>query len=137
MTNTRFIGVEERVRFCSDSIDNFHDWLGIVVQDELVGFVEYEDDGDHELFLHLIEVNARHRNKGFSKILLDELKRLNPYTMAFTGESTPKAVPYWTENGAQFEPSTFNEFDEASDMEGVVFPFALSLASEYRPYWTK
>lgn len=137
MKNTRFIGIDERERYRTDKMDDSHDWLGLVVEDELVGYVEFHDDGDNELFIDMIKVEPIHQKKGYSMLLLNELKCLYPGTLAFTGESTPKAVPYWTAKAVLFEPMSFKEFDEETDMEGVVFPFAIPLSTEYRPYWTK
>ena len=137
MTNTRFIGINERENYLSDRMDETHSWLGLLIEGQLVGCVEFHDDGDNELFIDMIKVNASHQNKGLSKVLLEELRRLSPGTMAFTGESTPGAVPYWMANSVIFEPTCFEEYDKGMDMEGIVFPFSLSLSNEYRPYWTK
>lgn len=137
MTNTRFIGMKERINYLSDRMDETHSWLGLLIEGQLVGCVEFHDDGDNELFIDMIKVNVSYRHKGLSKALLEELRRRHPGTIAFTGESTPKAVPYWMANGVIFEPTSYKEFEEEKDLEGIVFPFALPLSTEYRPYWTK
>ena len=119
--------------------------MGLMNEGELVAYVQYHDDGDNELFIDFITVEAPYQKQGHSTALLNKLLDIHPDTVAFTGESTAQAVIYWEAKGAIFEPTTFAELkgkdtsDDLIDFEGCLFPFCLIVSnttkSTYSPYW--
>lgn len=120
--------------------------IGLVQGDVLLGYVEYHDDGDNELFIDMIHVSEGHQKKGYSTILLNKLLELHPETLAFTGESTDSAYDYWKAKGALFRPDASielvgeeleSEWDDIDEFEGALHPFSLKINedSAYVPYW--
>lgn len=104
---------------------------------QLLGYLEFRDDGDNELFIEMIQVEEHVRNQGHAERLLKEALRYYPETKAFTGLSFPKAVPYWQKKGALFEPQTFESYLKNDIYEGENFPFACPVTADYQPYWLK
>lgn len=114
------------------------DIIAIVVDEKIVGHVEFRDDGDNEIFIEMIEIAPSFQNQGYSSLLLNQIVNNHPDTVAFNGESTYEAVPYWKSNGAMFDPSLFTVYHEdvrPEIYEGILFPFVVSLHDEHTPYW--
>lgn len=114
------------------------DIIAITVEGDIVGHVEFRDDGDNEIFIEMIEIAPSYQNQGYSSLLLKQIVNNHPDTVAFNGESTYEAVSYWKANGAKFEPSSISDYQEDVKpklFEGTLFPFVVSLYEEHAPYW--
>lgn len=137
-----FIGTKE-MRLLNHCAVEKSTVVGLLVEGKLVGYVEYHDDGDNELFIDMISVYAEHQRKGYANLLLDRLLEIHPETVAFTGESTAMAISYWESKGAVFEPSSFQEFESIDrevsedeiDFEGLNLPFHLVVKKCAIPFW--
>lgn len=126
--------------------------IGLLLENEMVGYVEYHDDGDKELFIDMICIDREHQKKGYSNVLMERLVELHPEALAFTGESTDSAFEYWKAKGAIFHPNATLELvehsivdemdddedlDDEIDFEDTLHPFCLKINSDsdYIPYW--
>lgn len=113
--------------------------IGLIDEEELIGYVEYRDDEDNELFIEMISTRVPYRKMGYSTILLEKMLELHPVTLAFTGESTDEALDYWKAKGAIFHPGVSPADMESEEMEfkGNLHAFSLKIHedSNYIPYW--
>lgn len=118
--------------------------VGLLIDGNVAGYVEYHDDGDNELFIVMISIYAEHQRNGYATLLMDNLIESHPDTVAFTGESTAMAIPYWESKGALFEPTTMKEFEaidrevteDEIEFEGLNMPFHLEVKKGAIPFCT-
>lgn len=144
MNTVRFLNTEEMKKEQNYFSTDGKIVIGMVVDDKLVAHVDFFDSGDHETNIDMIYVNEGCRGNGYSNLLLNKVLEFFPETLAFTGESTSKALEFWKAKGVVFHPDAFVEYPtlEGSEVEdGIVFdqlyPFSLKLNkdSSYIPYW--
>ena len=140
-----YAGTEEMKVSHRNLVSEGKEIVGLMREGQLVGYVEYHDDGDNELFIDMIFIQAQHQKCGYSTLLLNKLLETYPNTVAFTGESTTKSISFWASKGAVFEPTTFKEFnakDSDEDSEDEIdflqnlFPFYVKVQeTAYLPFW--
>lgn len=95
-----------------------------VVGDEIVAEGELElSPEDRSIEIKMIQ--TKEERKGYGRKFVNYLKALDGYEELW-GESVPDAVPFWSKNGAVFEPTAFNEFMELDEYEeGFLIPFTI------------
>lgn len=139
-----YVGTEEMKVSHRNLVAEGKEIVGLMREGKLIGYVEYHDDGDNELFIDMIYVQAQHQKCGYSTMLLNKLLETYPHMVAFTGESTAKSVSFWASKGAIFEPTTFKgfkakdrdeDYDEI-DFEENLFPFYVQVQeTAHLPFW--